>query len=1235
MRCAVVVLLIVVSLTGLIRADEPTVYRGQTTAEWLTQLSHPSASARAAAAQAFVRIGTRNEESVQPLIGLLQDRDARVRFYAAYALGKVELRPKQCIAALMKALPDIDEHVRYTSQWSLAQIAEQVAESNDGVQPLDEMLLDLLAEAETELMVVGALPGHLKKVQAAIASFESSTLQPTETEPMLVEAGDENDATNRFLSDFASDDLFVQIKAIGALRELDPSAVQSLLTSPETIENLDPAMGWHLSRAIAGFGEPIVPALTTALQHPSDEIRELAAAAMKELGPVAKIALPELVTLLDNDKTPDDVKELAIRAIIDLGPLAADATDLLLQHFSDPESSDSIRENAAEALGAIGPEAKRAVPSLLARLTEDETLHYLRSKIISALVRIDPKSEEVTQVLVATFRDSDGIYSALDTAEQLCKCGEGAKAILPQLIEAVDETSFEDRVRLLEMITKLSGRDEDDASPLLFQRLVDPTEDLMVQVAAARLLGTLGPTAVRRVTDELETGDEANQLIAARALVEMGAAASPAKDLLLELLKDNRNDTELRALAAVALGQLEVKASDAAPALLEILYDSEADNYLRSMCAVAFGQIDPSAASQLEARLEDTPAEVQIAAAYALCRMTPQHPRGLPKLVHWLSSDEYRGAAIKAIIDVGEVSTDLVVDKMNDASQSRDTRVSCIEVLSAFDERAIVPLLQALNDEVLAEKAASALRDRGNELLPRLLAGREDEASFTPEAREAIGGVIEDMFAGLGGAGDMVGWAGGHALVQRESLFRKSVTASGGAMAQIPTAEARQPIVIEPAPVENAMPVEVDRPTEPEPELATLRQPPIGYKTVEVHYGTNRKATDPAVIAAVGRRRWFWLLSVGTLVLVIVYLVYLYRRGAKRQATAGLAGTTLLLLLGLIVFAPTRLRPAIEKIGPQYGGEYTDHIDMGVCEVTIPDTHREGETEGPSIIRWEVDEDLQKHIVLRRVRRMESDEFFGSLRRKMQHQGNHLLVFIHGYNVSFEDAARRTAQMSSDLKFAGAPVFYSWPSQADWMKYRVDEKNVELSVDQLKEFLLAIAKRSDADSINLVAHSMGNRVLTDALKEIDVATTEREQLFNQVILAAPDIDADIFKQRIAPAIVTKAKHITLYASSRDRALVVSRTFNSGDPRAGDAGESLVVVPGIETIDVSSGDSSLLGHSYYGDNVSVLQDIEFLLRDQPAHARRFLEPMAHQGDLIYWLFMPDRVSRRIDQYRDSR
>ena len=243
-------------------------------------------------------------------------------------------------------------------------------------------------------------------------------------------------------------------------------------------------------------------------------------------------------------------------------------------------------------------------------------------------------------------------------------------------------------------------------------------------------------------------------------------------------------------------------------------------------------------------------------------------------------------------------------------------------------------------------------------------------------------------------------------------------------------------------------------------------------------------------------------------------------------------------------------------------------------------------------------------------------------------------MFIHGYNVSFADAARRTAQMVSDLKYPGAAVFYSWLSQANWYEYRLDEKNVELSVAQLKSFLLEVAQRSNATSINLVAHSMGNRALASALKEMDDVARGSEILFNQVILAAPDIDATIFKQRIAPSIVTKARRTTLYASSKDLALFASRQLNSGDARAGDAGNDIVVISGVETIDASAGDSSLLGHSYYGSSVSVLRDIEHLLKNEAPQDRPFLHPRAYQG-LTYWIFDPPELANQPENTKEMR
>ncbi len=143
-----------------------------------------------------------------------------------------------------------------------------------------------------------------------------------------------------------------------------------------------------------------------------------------------------------------------------------------------------------------------------------------------------------------------------------------------------------------------------------------------------------------------------------------------------------------------------------------------------------------------------------------------------------------------------------------------------------------------------------------------------------------------------------------------------------------------------------------------------------------------------------------------------------------------------------------------------------------------------------------------------------------------------------------------------------------------------------------------------------------HRALTKALHGLSYRM--ERPIFREVVLTAPDIDADVFRRDLAPQIVRTADRVTLYASSNDEALRVSKQIH-GAPRAGDSGALLVVVPGIETIDVSGIDTSLLGHSYYGSNGTVLSDLIGLLEHgMPAAQRSWLLPRDYQG-LPYWVF----------------
>ena len=146
-------------------------------------------------------------------------------------------------------------------------------------------------------------------------------------------------------------------------------------------------------------------------------------------------------------------------------------------------------------------------------------------------------------------------------------------------------------------------------------------------------------------------------------------------------------------------------------------------------------------------------------------------------------------------------------------------------------------------------------------------------------------------------------------------------------------------------------------------------------------------------------------------------------------------------------------------------------LSYGVCDVTIPRDHRMGELEAPSVLRlWR--EDPAKDVVLLGTHVQSKDKFFKELADRVRKSPkSNAFLFIHGYNVSFKDAARRTAQISYDLGFDGAPVFYSWPSQGKPTPtaYIVDEQNIEWTQLDLARFLNDFFEKSTAKNIYLMA----------------------------------------------------------------------------------------------------------------------------------------------------------------------
>ena len=315
-----------------------------------------------------------------------------------------------------------------------------------------------------------------------------------------------------------------------------------------------------------------------------------------------------------------------------------------------------------------------------------------------------------------------------------------------------------------------------------------------------------------------------------------------------------------------------------------------------------------------------------------------------------------------------------------------------------------------------------------------------------------------------------------------------------------------------------------------------------------------------------------------------------------------------------VFYATDRKRTGSSEPSDFYGGE-RGTLQYGKTTVSIPKGHRVGEMESPAWWRLEFSEDPSKHITIRRIQPQSKDMLLKGLRAAIgRSRGKEAFVFIHGYNTSFEDAARRTAQLAYDVGFDGAPIMYSWPSDGALFSYAADESDAAWTVPNLQAFLEDVRKNSGASRVHLVAHSMGSRPLADVLTRVAVAAAEPP--FGHVIFTAPDIDADIFERDIAPLLPKAARRVTLYASSDDRALIASRKVH-GYARAGESGAGLTVSQYLDTIDVSGIDTDLLGHSYFAETEHILRDIYGLMMGNLPPQNRKLVRKA-KGVLEYWL-----------------
>lgn len=304
----------------------------------------------------------------------------------------------------------------------------------------------------------------------------------------------------------------------------------------------------------------------------------------------------------------------------------------------------------------------------------------------------------------------------------------------------------------------------------------------------------------------------------------------------------------------------------------------------------------------------------------------------------------------------------------------------------------------------------------------------------------------------------------------------------------------------------------------------------------------------------------------------------------------------------------------------KYSSGRDNILHIGECIVSIPLSHQKGELERPN---WFEDlffgESPKKHFTILEGNEMTKEVFISRLQDKIgKSQSNDFLIFIHGFNVKFDDAIMRTAQLGYDLNFKGQVASFSWPSQGKLNGYITDMDSARLSSKFLIEFIDTIMK-TPIGKIHIIAHSMGNVVLSDTLIKLKNENKFPNAIINQIILAAPDLDKDIFLQEILPQI-KGGNGLTLYSSKKDLALKASMKVRSDFIRLGGAsGEDIVVEDGMDSIDASSVNTNLLGHGYFSDTIDLLHDIYKVIIGLKPIERDLDKKTKADNKKYYWAF----------------
>lgn len=200
-------------------------------------------------------------------------------------------------------------------------------------------------------------------------------------------------------------------------------------------------------------------------------------------------------------------------------------------------------------------------------------------------------------------------------------------------------------------------------------------------------------------------------------------------------------------------------------------------------------------------------------------------------------------------------------------------------------------------------------------------------------------------------------------------------------------------------------------------------------------------------------------------------------------------------------------------------------------------------------------------------------------------RGRPSLMFVHGYNQTFESAAADAAHLTEGIGFRGNAALFSWSSRGGLLDYVYDRESALIARDALADALAAVLNDPGAGKLHLVAHSMGTLVTLEALRSYrDRFGNRGIENMGALVMASPDIDLDVFRAGVARLGPLRDKMVVITATN-DRALGVSRRL-AGGARVGALPASELEGLGVRVVDATEFASGLVRHDAFVADADV-------------------------------------------------